>query len=141
MRSWIVVVAPALLLASCASTTPPDGRVEILTTVRSQPLEGADCVVETGAGTWNVTTPGSVQLGQPQGDLRVVCNKAGYRTSEVVFRRGSTGAVPGGTRVGVGVGGGFGGYSSMGVSLGFGFPLSSGRTTYPSQVVVDMTPL
>lgn len=139
VRSWIFL--PLLLaLVSCASIPPPDGRIEILSTARSQPLAGAVCEVETGAGKWNVTTPGAVELGQPQGDLKVVCNKAGYRTSEVVFRRGGS-ASPGATRVGVGVGGGFGGYSGVGISLGFGFPLSSGRGTYPAQVVVDMTPL
>ncbi len=139
MRPWFLTPLLAVLV-SCASTAPSDGRVEILSTSRSQPLTGALCEVETGAGKWSVTTPGSVQLGQPQGDLRVVCNREGYRTSEVVFRRGSSGS-PGATRVGVGMGGGFGGYSGVGISLGFGFPLSSGRTTYPSQVVVDMTPL
>ncbi len=129
MRSLIFLPLMALpvLLASCASTKPADGRIEILSTARSQPLQGAQCEVETGAGKWTVSTPGSVQVGEPQGDLRVVCNKEGYRTSEVVFRRGSSGA-PGATRVGVGI------------SLGFGFPLSSGRATYPTQVVVDMTP-
>ncbi len=141
MRSLIFLPLMALpvLLASCASTKPADGRIEILSTARSQPLQGAQCEVETGAGKWTVSTPGSVQVGEPQGDLRVVCNKEGYRTSEVVFRRGSSGA-PGATRVGVGMGGGFGGYSGVGISLGFGFPLSSGRATYPTQVVVDMTP-
>ncbi len=139
MRPWTVL--PLLIvLASCASTVAPDGRIEILTRAQSQPLSGAQCEVDTGAGKWTVSTPGWVQIGQPQGDLRVVCNKDGYRSSEVVFRRGSTGGVPGATRVGVGMGGGFGGYSGVGISLGFGFPLSSGRTSYPSQVVVDMTP-
>ena len=77
--------------------------------MRSQPLEGASCEVETGAGKWTVTTPGSVQVGLPQGDLRVVCNKQGYRTSEVVFRRSGNPGVLSASGVGVGVGGGFGG--------------------------------
>ena len=138
MRSWICF-SLAVMLASCASMAPFDGRIEIRTTAQSQPLQDAQCEVETGAGKWTVSTPGLVQVGKPQGDLSVVCHKEGYRSSEVVFRR-SAGA-PGGSSVGVGVGGGFGGYSSVGVSLGFGFPLSSGRGSYPSQVVVDMTPL
>lgn len=139
MKVWIFLPLIALL-ASCASTKPADGRIEIQSTAGSQPLEGAQCEVETGAGKWTVSTPGSVQVGEPQGDLRVVCNKEGYRTSEVVFRRSGRSG-PGASSVGVGVGGGFGGYSSVGISLGFGFPLSSARTSYPSQVVVDMTPL
>ncbi|MFM8465938.1 MAG: hypothetical protein ACKOAO_00050 [Oxalobacteraceae bacterium] len=134
------VIPLLMLLASCASTTPADGRIEILTTSRSQPLEGAQCEVEIGVSKWTITTPGSLQVGEAKGDLSVVCNKEGYRTSEVVFRHGSS-SVPGATRVGVGMGGGFGGYSGVGISLGFGFPLSSGRATYPARVVVDMTPM
>ena len=136
------IVLTSALLAACASTPPRDGRVEILSTAGSQALDGANCVVETGAGIWNVTTPGFVQVGPPQGDLRVVCNKEGYRTSEVLFRGGTAGA--GGSRlpsVGIGVGGGFGGYSSVGVSLGLGFPLSGPGTDYPARVVVEMAPL
>lgn len=140
MRSWIYIPLMSLLV-SCASTTPFDGRIEILSTSRSQPLEGALCEVETGSGKWTVTTPGSVQVGQAQGELRVVCNKEGYRSSEVLFRGAGDGISRGASRVGVGLGGGFGGHTSMGVSLGFGLPLSTGRKTYPSQVIVDMTPL
>lgn len=143
MKFWIAfTVLTASLLASCASAPPRDGRVEILTTAGSQPLEGASCVVETGAGIWNMTTPGFVQVGPPQGDLRVVCNKEGYRTSEVLFRGAAPGA--GGSRlpsVGIGVGGGFGGYSNVGVSLGLGFPLSGSGVDYPARVVVEMAPL
>ena len=140
MRPWISLVATALL-ASCASTPSFDGRVEVLTTSRSQPLSGADCVVETGAGVWNVSTPGVATVGQPQGDLRVVCSKQGYRSSEVLFRHGATGRGLGAPTVGLGVGGGFGGNSSVGVSLGLGFPVSGSGAAYPAQVIVDMTPL
>lgn len=139
MRLWTSLVATALL-ASCASTPPFDGRVQVFTTTGSQPLPGADCVVETGTGVWNVSTPGVVTIGEPKGDLRVVCSKQGYRSSEVVFRNGTTNQGSGAPRVGVGVGGGFGGYSSMGVSLGFGFPVSGSGTTYPARVIVEMTP-
>ena len=68
---------------SCASTTPPEGRVEILSTVRSQPLEGASCEVETGAGKWAVTTPGSVQVGLPQGDSPFILNASYTFTAEI----------------------------------------------------------
>lgn len=141
MRPSIALIALAALLASCASTPPWDGRIQVLTTARSQPLSGAACVIETGAGVWNVTTPGYAPVGAPQGDLRVVCNKEGYRASEVVFRAGVTSQGFGVPRVGVGVGGGFGGYSGVGVSLGFGFPLSGSGAGYPARVVVEMTPM
>ena len=129
------------LLSACATTPPFDGRVEIQSTVRDQPLAGADCVVTTDSGSWTVQTPGYAAIGAINGDLRVVCNKSGYRTSEVIHRHGGTGRRPGATRVGVGIGGGSGGYSGAGVSFGFGFPLAGVRSDYPSRVIVDMTPL
>lgn len=139
---WRTLVLPALLSLSACVTTPPfDGRVEILSTVRDQPLDGADCVVTTDSGSWTVQTPGFAAVGKMNGDLRVVCNKSGYRTSEVIHRHSGAGRRPGATRVGVGIGGGSGGYSGVGVSLGFGFPLAGVRSDYPSRVIVDMTPL
>jgi hypothetical protein len=143
---WIkcksVMIAVVLSLSGCATTPPFDGRVEILTTSRDQPLTGADCVVTTNSGSWTVQTPGYATVGDPNGDLRIVCNKAGYRTSEVIHRsRAGRGPGSDGTRVGVGIGGGLGGYSGVGVSLGIGIPLGGARGDYPSQVTVDMTPL
>jgi hypothetical protein len=139
---WWSVMSPVLLaLSGCATTPPFDGRVEILTTSREQALPGADCVVTTDAGSWTVQTPGYATVGDPNGDLRVVCNKSGYRTSEVIHRHSGAGRRPGATRVGVGIGGGGGGYSGVGVSLGFGFPLAGVRSDYPARVIVDMTPL
>ena len=141
LKWWSVMFPVLLALSGCATTPPFDGRVEILTTSREQALTGADCVVTTDAGSWTVQTPGYATVGDPNGDLRVVCNKAGYRTSEVIHRsRTGRGLNSSGTRVGVGVGGGLGGYSGVGVSLGFGFPLTGTRNDYPSQVTVDMAP-
>lgn len=138
---WWSVMLSFLLASGCATKPPFDGRVEILTTSRDQTLTGADCVVTTDAGSWTVQTPGHATVGDPSGDLRVVCNKAGYRTSEVIHRsRAGRGLNASGTRVGVGVGGGLGGYSGVGVSLGFGFPLTGTASDYPSQVTVDMVP-
>lgn len=133
----ISIILITLLLASCVGLTPYSGKVGILTTAKSQPLEEATCEVETGAGRWTVQTPGLVTVGQPAGDLRVVCTKPGYRTSEVIHR--NPGGRTGSSRVGIGVAGGSGG--GMGISLGMGFPVGGWRNDYPQQVVVDMTPL
>jgi len=138
------VVGLSALLSACSSTPKrPEGQIDILTTAQGQPLSGAECTVETGAGSWRVVTPAVAEVGQARGDLRVVCNRAGFRTSEVLIRGGGGGYMPGNTSVGIGVGGGtWGRHSGVGISLGFGFPLSGGsRQRYPTQVVVDMTPL
>lgn len=149
-RSLILSLAVAIglsaLLGACSSTPQrPEGHIDILTTAQGQPLSGAECTVDTGAGSWRVVTPAVAEVGQARGDLRVVCNRAGFRTSEVLIRGGAGGGAyaPGGTSVGIGVGGGtWGRHSGVGISLGFGFPLSGGsRQRYPTQVIVDMTPL
>lgn len=141
MRRAAPLVLP-LLLAACASQPQrPPGQIEILSTTRGQPLAGASCVVGTGAGSWTVQTPATVNVGEPRGDLRVVCERDGYRNSEVVIRGGAAGYGPGSSRVGVGVGSGVGIGGGVGLSLGFGFPLASGRTRYPARVVVEMVPL
>ena len=101
--------------------------------------------VSTLAGQWPLQTPASVMVGEPNGDLRVVCDHPGHRSSEVVYRLpGSSlgGIGNSGTRVSVGVGGGtFGSTSGVGVSMGIGFPLGGVRQRYPSQLTVDLTPL
>ena len=151
LPSWAAVaVAVAgglvLALAGCAtSQTPPVGQLEVLATSKGKPLAGASCVVSTLAGQWPLQTPATVMVGEPNGDLRVVCDHPSYRSSEVVYRLpGSSlgGIGNSGTRVSVGVGGGtFGSASGVGVSMGIGFPLGGVRQRYPSQLTVDLTPL
>lgn len=131
------------LLVSCASQpSPPAGQIQVLSTAQGKPLTGAACVVSNLSGSWNVQTPATVMVGDPNGDLRVVCEHPGYRSSEVIYRMPGGGVSKSGTRVNVGVGGGsFGSASGVGVSMGIGFPLGAVRQRYPSQLTVDLTPL
>ena len=71
----------ALMVSGCVGLPASSGRLDIQTTVASQQLTDAHCVVETGAGKWTVVSPGVVQVGASAGDLRVVCTKPGYRSS------------------------------------------------------------
>jgi len=130
MRYTIFLLISAL--AGCATGGAGDGSVSIETSSSGQALAGADCTVRTGAGQWNITTPAVAPVGSPSGDLRIVCNKSGYRTSEVVYRPSSA-ASP---NVGLGVGGGSGGH--VGVGIGLGFPIALGGGGYPSRVTVEM---
>jgi hypothetical protein len=131
------------LLVSCASQpSPPAGQLQVLSTAQGKPLTGAVCVVSNLSGSWNVQTPATVEVGEPKGDLRVVCEHPGYRSSEVIYRIPGGTVSNSGTRVSVGVGGGsFGSASGMGVSMGIGLPLGSVRQRYPAQLTVDLTPL
>lgn len=129
-----LIYAVPFVLAACASTGRSSGNIAIETTVGGQALPGASCVVNTNAGKWNVVTPGSAPVGSPSGELRVLCNKAGYRTSEVVYRPSTSTN----SNVGIGIGGGSG---HVGVGLGFGIPIGLGSATYPSTITVEMNPL
>ena len=135
--------ALATLLISCASQpSAPSGQLQVVSTAQGKPLTGAACVVSNSSGSWNVKTPATVIVGEPNGDLRVSCDHPGYRASEVIYRLPGSAVGSSGTRVSVGVGGGsFGSTSGMGVSMGIGFPLGSVRQRYPAQLTVDLTPL
>ena len=137
------VGALATLLISCVSQpSQPSGQLQLLSTAQGKPLTGAACVVSNSSGSWKVETPATVMVGEPNGDLRVVCDHPGYRASEVIYRLPGSAVSHSGTRVSVGIGGGsFGSASGMGVSMGFGFPLGSMRQRYPAQLTVDLSPL
>ncbi len=122
-----------LVLSACATSGTGNGNIAIETTSSGQAVTGANCVVTTNAGRWNVVTPASAPVGSASGDLRVLCNKPGYRASEVVYRP----STPTNSNVGVGIGGGSG---HVGVGLGFGIPIGIGGGRYPSTITVEMNP-
>lgn len=132
---YLILLLP-IALAACASTGSSSGSgITIETASKGQPLPGANCVVSTNNGNWNVTTPATVNVGSVSGDLRVVCNKQGYRTSETIYKpSGSHGYGP---NVGLGVGGGSG---NVGVGVGMSVPIRFGGGGYPSRVSVEMNP-
>jgi hypothetical protein len=132
---YLILLLPVVLVA-CATPGSGSGTVLVETGSNGQPLEGAGCLVSTNAGSWNVTTPATIPVGSASGDLRVVCNKDGYRTSEVIYRPSS----PTNSNVGIGIGGGGGGHVGVGVGLGLGIPIALGGGYYPSRITVDMNP-
>lgn len=136
MRPAARILIPflSLAIAGCATTGAGSGEIAVDATSKGQALAGASCVVRTGAGSWNVITPAVVNVGGASGDLQVVCDKPGYRTSELVYRP-STGSS--GSNVGIGLGGGG---SHVGVGVGLSMPISSGGGRYPSRVTIDMNP-
>lgn len=127
-----LVLALPLLVGACATSGGGNGEIAIETVSNGQAVEGANCAVSTATGNWNVTTPAVAPVGSPNGDLRVICIRPGFRTSEVVYRP-TGGYAP---NVGIGVGGGSG---NVGVGLGLGFPIGFGGG-YPPRVTVEMTP-
>jgi hypothetical protein len=132
MRYWVFAVP--LMLGACAATAPGDNGIAIETTSNQQVISGASCLVSNNNGAWTVVTPATVDTGGVNGDLRVLCNKNGYRTSEFVFRPMQTA----GSSVGIGLGGGG---SRAGVGFGLNVPIGGMRGgTYPPRIAVEMTP-
>ncbi|MFC5474229.1 hypothetical protein [Paraherbaspirillum soli] len=131
MRYLISVLSVAL--AGCATVDSGNGHVLIETVSQNEQLSGARCVVKTDSSSWSVVTPADVLITAADGNLRVACNKAGYRASEMVYRAPSGLNSPG---VGIGAVGGSGG----GVGLGLNFPVnfSAKDKVYPSRVLVEM---
>ena len=129
-----------LALAGCATTGEGDNSLAIDTATRGQPVAGVNCNVSTATTSWRVTPPVVLPLGNSNGDLRIVCDKPGYRTSEYVFS-----PVPGrassGSSLGIGLGGGG---RHVGLGVGVNVPLQIGggaRAEYPAKVTIDMNPL
>ncbi|MBS0308722.1 MAG: hypothetical protein JSS58_07095 [Proteobacteria bacterium] len=132
---WLALVI-VLSLGACATTGSEGDGILVDTTSNRQALPGANCVASNNNGNWNFVTPAAVRIAGVNGDLRIVCNKLGFRTSEYVFR--PTGAHAGGPSVGLGVGGG----SRVGFGIGFSIPIGGfGGGSYPRQVTLDLTPL
>lgn len=137
MRYSVLIIALGLM--ACATPGIEQRGVLIEAASSGQALEGTPCTVSTASGSWNVVTPTVVDVGDPNGDLRVVCNRAGYRTSESIHRAYATGST-GSPIVGLGVGGGSRG---SGASIGLNFPVGGwgGGARYPSRIRVELTPL
>jgi hypothetical protein len=130
MRRSILLLL--VVLAGCA-TTDRDRGMLIETASKGQPLAGATCTVKTSSLSITVTTPATIPPLTGSGDLQVVCDKPGYRTSEFLFRPSGRSS----SSMGLGLGGGGG---RVGVGVGLNFPLGSVRADYPSHVTVEMNP-
>lgn len=134
MRAALIPLL-TLALVACA-TTGTGNTITIETAAKGQALPGVNCNVKTNAGNWNIVTPATVALGSANGDLRVVCDKPGYRTSEFVFT--PSGYYGSGSSVGIGLGGGGG---HVGFGVGLSMPISMGSSGgYPNKVTIDMNP-
>lgn len=131
----ILIPLMFIFMTGCATTESGSDALLIETAVHGQPLEGANCTVQTNSGSWQLTTPASVMVGAANGDLRILCEKPGYRTAELTYRMPGSYGRPG---VGLGLGGGSGG---VGVGFGLSFPVGKRRAAYPNHFTVEMNRL
>lgn len=142
MRTPSLALAAAIILGGCATVSSPP---QILVETRSlgAPVSGAQCRVSTGQGQWLVTTPGSVAVGRPAGDLRVDCSRPGLRdttliTPPVPFYY-SPYYDPWFGRSSFYMGYGWGSRSGLGASFPIGYQQPD-RWEYPARVVIEMSP-
>ena len=139
-RSGLFAMGLALGLGACA-TAPVSNDLSIETVSRGQPVPGASCTVQLVEGSFTIVTPAVVPARNTSGDLRVVCNKPGYRTSEVLYRGGYAGYDGYGSRTSLGFGLGGGG-GSIGYGIGLGVPIGGASpSSMPASVLVEMNPL
>jgi len=145
MRHATLLIAPlfaALTLAGCANTNKNDGQVSIATAENGQLFEGVACTVRNDAQSWDIVTPATLDIGEVNGELRIVCNKAGYVSADVRLAPGPSGSGSSGPSVNLGLGGASGGIGSIigaGLGLTLPFGLSSSGGHYPPMITVDMT--
>jgi hypothetical protein len=74
--------AVMLLASGCASIV--NGSTEQIS-VTTDPVAGANCELKNSEGTWQVTTPGTVEVNRARSDLNVTCTKDGYPTTATVM--------------------------------------------------------
>ncbi|GAA4014953.1 hypothetical protein [Actimicrobium antarcticum] len=132
MRRFALALASVSVLVAGCATVPASQTMLVETRSDGQPLAGATCLVSLGSEGYTVVTPATVSVAGARGDLQVVCNKPGYRSSELLFRSARSGF----PNVGIGASGGSGG--NLGLGLGLSFPLQGGRPDYPPRVSVEM---
>lgn len=130
---FLLLPAVAALLAACA-TPAGNGQLTIDSVAAGQQLAGTRCIVTSGGNRWDVTTPAALPVSMLAGEVRVTCDRPGFRRSEVLYRPGPPAARP---QLGIGVGGGSG---NVGVGLGLGLPVGGAYASYPPYLAVEMTP-
>ena len=149
---WSGLFATGLGLAigmglGARATTPVSNDLSIETVSRGQPVPGAHCTVQLVEGSFDIVTPAVVPARNTRGDLRLLCNLTGYRTSEVLYRGGYAGydGYASRTSLSFGVGGfsfgGGGGGAGYGVGLGVPIGGGPGPSSLPASVLVEMNPL
>lgn len=75
-------VALALIAAACAPQQPrPEAKAspeEQVVMINTPGVSGANCIVQRGAQSWRMTTPGAISLRRAQGSLSVSCFKGNH---------------------------------------------------------------
>ncbi len=121
----VVIVFGALQLSACASIIK--GSTAAIN-VTSPPVTGANCVLSSGQGNWQLTTPASVTVERSKEDIQVRCTKDGYQDATAIIPSNFEGWTVGNLI--------FGGIIGVGVDAATG-----AMNDYPNAFQVPMIPL
>lgn len=120
-----VVAAAAIQVTGCASIIK--GSTAAIN-VTSPPVTGANCMLSSSQGNWQVTTPASVTVERSKEDIQVRCTKEGYQDATAIIPSNFEGWTVGNLV--------FGGIIGVGVDAATG-----AMNDYPNAFQVPMTPL
>lgn len=127
----IVAIATLSLLTGCASISGERMQPVTVKTVHDNvEIAGVGCTLTNDAGSWFVTTPGSVTVHKSTGDLAVDCKKDAFAGNQTLVSK-SNGAVWGN----IIAGGGIGYIVDRNTGAGFDYPAS---TTVMLRKIGDM---
>jgi hypothetical protein len=142
MKYWasLGLVLAGIALSGCATIVEGTTTDVALTT---PPADGAKCELKNSAGTWNVTSPGTVKVHRSKDDLTVTCTKDGYQDGTVaitaVFNGATVGNVLAGGIIGIAVDAGTG--ADYGYPKTIAVPLvPTGTTPIPAAATVPAAP-
>jgi len=104
MKSIIAMAALGVLATGCASISGERMQPITVKTIHDNvEVAGIGCTLTNDAGSWFVTSPGSITVHKSTGDLAVDCKKEGFAGNQTLVSK-SNGAVWGNVLVGGGIG-------------------------------------
>lgn len=100
----ILAIATLSLLTGCASISGERMQPITVKTIHDNvEIAGVGCTLTNDAGSWFVTTPGSISVHKSTGDLAVDCRKDAFAGNQTLVSK-SNGAVWGNVLIGGGIG-------------------------------------
>jgi hypothetical protein len=130
IKHWrtIVLLAAVMPFTGCASIVDGTKQVVSVKTISGgQDVDGAQCSLKNGDGTFYVKTPGTVTVHRDYGALHVDCSKVGYQSGLTTVASSTKGMAFGNLL--------FGGLIGVGVDAADGAAYD-----YPSLITVPMSP-
>jgi hypothetical protein len=118
-------VVMLMSFGGCASiVSERDQAIMVVAIADNKNISDVRCVVTNENGTWEVTTPGYVNIKKAHGDLTITCKKDDYRGTTTLESKSDKSVI---------------GSWAMGGLIGYGIDKSTGAGfSYPPNIIVTM---